>query len=102
MRNEITELEDDADPVDESDLAGLSQYSATGGGGHPLHAPRMALPHEVVDEPEVPDASSFRELYRWSLGRATQDAHQGELVAVFEEGPLHVHDSRTRAKKKKK
>jgi hypothetical protein len=43
----------------------------------------------------VPDASSFRELYRWSLGRSTQDAHMEEGEEFFsEEGPLHVEAAR--------
>jgi hypothetical protein len=94
MQNE-PDVEDDSDAVDESSLAGLSEYSATGGGGNPPHFPQMVATHEVVDEPEVPDASSFRELYRWSLGRSTQDAHMEEGEEFFsEEGPLHVEAAR--------
>ncbi len=88
------EYEDEDDTLDGSDLAGLSEYSATGGGGQPLHVPVLDAAHGHVDEPDVPDASSFRELYRYSLGRATQDAHEDEEQDEdwIEGGPLHVLD----------
>src|SRR5687767_13211988 len=46
MQNE-PDVEDDSDAVDESSLAGLSEYSATGGGGNPPHFPQMVATHEV-------------------------------------------------------
>ena len=66
-------VEDDVDALDESSLAGISEYSATGGGAQPLHMPRLRSMPELADEPEAPDSeASFGELYRYSLGRATQ------------------------------
>jgi hypothetical protein len=82
----LTELEEDS-AIDETSLAGLSEYSATGGGGQPVHVPRMSSEHELFDEPEVPDGNDFRELYRYSLGRATQDADDD---GWDEDGSLHV------------
>lgn len=93
----VLEHEED-DGVDEASLAGLSEYSATGGGSSEPHFPRMTEPHDAIDEPEIPDARSFRELYRYSIGRATQDAH-GEGGEWSEGGPLHVVE---RAQKRKR
>jgi len=85
-----TELEPSAEGLDASALAGTGEYSATGGGTQPLHDPRGS-----DDDDEYPDGDSLRELYRYSLGRATQDAgparHEGWV-----DGPLHLEDPRRR------
>lgn len=79
----------DEDAFDASDLGGTGEYSATGGGSQPLHDPRG----QSADDDEVPDGDSLREMYRYSLGRATQDASPGRLER-WVDGPLHVEDSR--------
>jgi hypothetical protein len=85
----LMEIEDESsETIDDAALAGLSEYSATGGGAQPPHFPQIGPIHETIDEPEVPDAASFREMYRYSLGRATQDAHAGEEDS--DDGPLHL------------
>src|SRR5688500_20305792 len=86
----VTEHDEDESGVDEATLAGLSEYSATGGGSSAPHFPRMSHPNDAIDEPEIPDASSFRELYRYSLGRSTSDAHGDGEDDWSEGGPLHV------------
>jgi hypothetical protein len=96
----LQELDEDSAAIDENSLAGLSEYSATGGGGQPLHVPRMVAEHEVLDEPEVPDPTSFRELYRYSLGRATQDAH-AEYEDDLNDDGLHVERSSGIRRKKR-
>jgi hypothetical protein len=97
----VTEHEnEDAREVDEESLAGLSEYSATGGGFSDPHISHMTDREEAIDEPEIPDPSSFRELYRYSLGRATQDAYGNGDDGWAEGGALHVlerkSDKRTR------
>jgi hypothetical protein len=103
MREETLTESEEMDVLDESDLAGLSEYSATGGGGQPLHMPVLDhLPHAHVDEPDVPDATDFRELYRYSLGRATQNAlPDQEEDDWLEGGPLYVQERSRKTPKKK-
>jgi hypothetical protein len=92
MQDEDYETERDAaadDGLDASTLAGTGQYSATGGGSQPLHDPRGSADGDDED----PDGDSLRELYRYSLGRATQDTASGRLEA-WVDGPLHLEDPR--------
>ncbi|HJL15661.1 MAG TPA: hypothetical protein RMH99_08400 [Sandaracinaceae bacterium LLY-WYZ-13_1] len=86
MENEEDRRDDEA--LDASSLAGTSQYSATGGGTQALHDPRGAH----VDD-EEPDGDSIAEMYRYSLGRATQDAAPGRTER-WVDGPLHLDDPR--------
>ena len=95
----VTEHEEESSGVDEASLAGLSEYSATGGGAAEPHFPRMSDPHDGVDEPEIPDAGSFREMYRYSLGRATQDAQSDGEDDWAEGGPLHVVERKVATKR---
>ena len=80
----------DEDTLDASDLGGTGEYSATGGGSQPLHDPERET---ADDDGEMPDVDSLREMYRYSLGRATQDASPGRLER-WVDGPLHVEDPR--------
>ena len=92
MQDHDVELELVPDPeedLDASDLAGTGEYSATGGGSQPLHDPRRAR----ADDDDEPDGDSLREMYRYSLGRATQDASPGRLER-WVDGPLHLVDPR--------
>ena len=80
-------LEDDG--LDASWLAGMSEYSATGGGLQPLHAPQLR--RYVRDEEDGPSASdSLAEMYRQSLAQMTQDGDDFDAVERLDEGPLHV------------
>lgn len=82
--------------VDQAALAGMSEYSATGGGFSEPHVTCLDEAHDAVDEPSVPDARSMRELYRYSLGRMTQDAHLDDDGAWTEGGPMHLVARRAR------
>lgn len=91
MQDDYGETERDGfdDGLDASSLAGIGQYSATGGGSQPLHDPR-GRGAAAEDEP---DGDSLGELYRYSLRRATQD----EAVSPSDpwvDGPLHLEDPR--------
>jgi hypothetical protein len=81
------------DGLDASSLAGMSEYSATGGGSQPLHSPQLRRPVDENDV-ELPDAGSLREMYRYSLSRMTEDASMSVARGErFDDGPLHVDDS---------
>ena len=77
--------------IDESDLGGTGEYTATGGYLQPLHDPRPEGP----DDEGIPFAygDSLAELYRYSLGRATQDEPRAARER-WVDGPLHLEDPR--------
>ncbi len=75
--------------LDASWLAGMSEYSATGGGLQPLHVPQLR--RYVMDEADRPSAGdSVAEMYRQSLAQMTQDGEHLDAVESWDEGPLHV------------
>ena len=81
------------DGLDASSLAGMSEYSATGGGSQPLHSPQLRRPVDENDV-ELPDSGSLREMYRYSLSRMTEDDSNAVMRGErFDDGPLHVDDS---------
>ena len=77
----------DPDP-DASSLAGLGEYSATGGGSQPLHRPRLRS--NESNENLIPDMGELGELYRYSLAQATGDDYSPlHPQEQWDEGPLH-------------
>lgn len=97
---ELTALDDtdeaealDGAELDASDLGGTGEYSATGGYSQPLHDAERGLEGGTADDDEMPDGDSLREMYQYSLGRATQDASPGRLER-WVDGPLHLEDPR--------
>ncbi len=90
-RDELDDLDPelDLDGPDASALAGLSEYSATGGGSWPPHEPRL---HRAAPQREhVPDTASIEDLYRYSLARATEDDHSSfDVREDADDGPLHI------------
>lgn len=85
---------DSPDALDASSLAGISEYSATGGGSWPAHIPQLS--RDVEERGHVPDTTSIEDLYRYSLARATEDDHSSvDTRERADDGPLRVDRHRS-------
>lgn len=85
----------DVSSLDASWLAGVSEYSATGGFSQPLHNPQLRRGElrgwSESGIGELADTDSVEDMYRCWLARATQDDHSSfDEDERGDDGPLHL------------
>lgn len=94
---ELVSLDDDAaydDAVDDGGkLREAGEQRSDDDGSQPLHDARSADADDDQEADDEPERSAVREIYRYSLGRATQDASPGRLERWVDRA-RHAEDPR--------